>query len=65
MPNLANAMEHDSRLCGVQYLRSLGWCVEAGMKLKELHRLVAPALEGDDEFELGNGNAAYVEASSC
>lgn len=48
-----------------EYLRSLGWCVETGMKLKELHSLVAPTLEGDDEFELGNGNAAYVEASSC
>lgn len=34
------------------------------MTLKELHDVVAPTIEGDDEFELGNGNAAYVEAFS-
>lgn len=55
----------DRMLCCAQYLKGFGWNVKAGLTLKQLHEVVAPSLDGDDEFELGNGNAAYVEAFSC
>ena len=49
----------------MQYLKGCGWSFGTGLTLKELHEVVAPTAEGDDDFEMGCGNAAYVEAFSC
>lgn len=51
--------------CCMQYLKGYGWSVGTGLTLKELHEVVAPRVEGDDDFEMGSGNAAYVKAFSC
>ena len=47
----------------VQYLKQYGWAVQTGYTNAELNKVVAPHLEGDDDFASGN-NALYVEAFS-
>ena len=50
--------------CCMQYLKKLGWGVQTGLKLRDLHQVVAPDVDGDADFEIGDGNSVYVEALS-
>lgn len=47
----------------MQYLKQYGWAAQTGYTNAELNEVVAPHLEGNDDFASGN-KALYVKAFS-